>query len=242
MQHTRYLHINSKNRSYGYSYDFAIELKLAIMSVKSVKLLALALPLSNYTINDSNNIIYFTDGVTDFEATIIPGIYNSDNIGLAIKNAMESVGYVGTISTYFSENTYTLTIISTTNFSLQFGTFMANSAYQILGFDLVDTSLDIAHEGDNAINLSIPPCIFIKINEFPIMCRSSNGINGTFPIYINTISGEINYFYSNLYFENKANNTISFTNMLHIQLIDPDTGDLFDVNDNEISILLELEY
>jgi hypothetical protein len=173
MQHTRYLHINSKNRSYRHSHDFAVELKPAIISVKSVKLLALALSFSNYTINDSNNIIYFIDGVTNFEVTIIPGIYNSDNIGLAIKNAMKSVGYVGTISTYFSENIYTLTIVSTTNFSLQFGTFMANSAYQILGFDSVDTSLDIAHEKDNAINLSIPPCIFITINEYPTMCRSS---------------------------------------------------------------------
>jgi hypothetical protein len=149
------------------------------MSAKSVKLLALALPLSNYIINDSNNIIYFTDNVTDFEASIIPGIYNSDNIVVAIKTAMEATGFAGITTVTFSENTYRLTITSTVNVSLQFSTFMPNSAYQILGFDSIDTSLDIVHEGDNAINLSIPPCIFIKINEFPTMCRSFNGINGT---------------------------------------------------------------
>jgi hypothetical protein len=178
--------------------------------------LALAMPLSNYTINDTNNMIYFNDGVTDFAVRIIPGIYNSDNIGLAVKDAMKSTGYAGTISTYFSENTYTFSIISTTNFMLQFGTYTDNSANHILGYDPMDTALDIAHEGDNAINLSIPPCIFIKIAEFPTMCRSSNGVNGTFSIYINTISGEINYFY--LYFENITHSTISLTNMLHIQL------------------------
>jgi hypothetical protein len=204
--------------------------------------LALALPLSNYTVNTTNNQIYFNDGVSDYIATITPGIYNSDNIITAIKTAMEATGYVGTITVTFSENTYKLTISSTTNFMLQFQTFTTNSASHILGFDELDTVLALSHEGDNSINLSIPPCIFLKIAEFPTMCRSSNGINGTFPIYINTISGEINYFYSNLFFENIAYNTISFTNMLHIQLIDPDTGNLFDINDNEISILLELEY
>jgi hypothetical protein len=166
MQSIKYLHINSKNRSYGHSHDFAIELKPAIMSVKSVKLLALALPLSYYIINDSNNLIYFTDGVTDFEATIVPGIYNSDNIGLAIKNAMESVGYVGTISTYFSENTYTLTIISTTNFSLQFGTFMANSAYQILGFDPVNTSLDVLMKEIMLLTCPFPFVSSLKLVHF----------------------------------------------------------------------------
>jgi hypothetical protein len=156
------LHINSQNRSYGHFYDFAIQLQPAINAVKKIKLLALALPLSNYTVNT--------------------------------------------------------------------------------GFDSLDTSLAMLHEEDNSINLFIPLCIFIKIAEFPTMCRSSNNINGTFPIYINTVSGEINCFYSNLYFENISFNTISFTNMLHIQLIDPDTSSLFDINDNEISLLLELEY
>jgi hypothetical protein len=242
MQAIRYLHINSKLRSYGHSHDFAIQLQPSIGSIKRIKLLALAMPLSNYTINSTNNLIYFNDGVTDYIATITPGVYNSDNIVTAIKTAMEATGYAGTITVTFSENTYKLTISSTTNFMLQFQTLTDNSANHILGFDELDTVLALSHEGDNSINLSIPSCIFLKIAELPSMVRSSNGINGTFPIYINVISGEVNYFYSNLYFENVAYNTISFTNMLHIQLIDPDTGNTFDINDNDWSMLLELEY
>jgi hypothetical protein len=56
-QNIRYLHIDSKSRTYGHFHDFAIELKPAIFSLKSIKLLALSLPISNYTVDDTNNQI-----------------------------------------------------------------------------------------------------------------------------------------------------------------------------------------
>jgi hypothetical protein len=37
-------------------------------------------------------------------------------------------------------------------------------------------------------------------------------------------------------------NTTSQLNLLHISLIDPKTGLLFDINDNEWTMLLQLEY
>jgi hypothetical protein len=45
-QNIRYLHIDSQLKSFGHSHDFSIELKPAIFSVKSVKLLILSLPIS----------------------------------------------------------------------------------------------------------------------------------------------------------------------------------------------------
>jgi hypothetical protein len=216
---------------YGHQYDNVF-----------FKLLALALPIYNYTVDTTNNQIYFSDGVTNYTASITVGIYNSDNIITAIKIAMETTAYVGTVTVTFFEYTYKLTITSTTNFQLQFATYTTNSANYIMGFDEIDTALSLSYEGDNNIILSIPICIFIKINEFPSMCRFSNDINGTFPIYINTISGEISYFYSNFNFENVTSNTTSLLNNLHISLIDPDTGNLFNINGNEGSMLLCLEY
>jgi hypothetical protein len=244
MQYIHYLHINSKNRSHGSSHNFLIQLHPAISTVKSVNLLALSLPITNYTINSYNNLIYFTDGVTDFTATITSGIYNSDNIVLAIKTAIEATAIVGTITVMFLENTYKLTITSTTNFALQFATYTTNSANYIMGFDEVDTASALSHEGNNSINLSIPSCIFVKINEFPTNCRSSNDINGTFPIYIyiNTISGEINFYFPNSQFNLVSNNIVSYLNNLIIQLINPDTGYLFDIQDSEWSMLLALNY
>jgi hypothetical protein len=241
-QNIRYLHIDSINRSYGQSLDFAIELKPAIFSVKSVHLLALSLPITNYTVDSTNNLIYFTDRVTEYIATITSGIYTSNDITTAIKTAMEATGYGGVITATFSENTYMLTIDSTVNIELQFGTYSNNSASHILGFDDVDTAVSASLTGNNSINLSVPPCIFIKINEFPVTYRSSNGYNGMFPIYINTISGEINFHFPYTHFKSQTHNTKSQLNQLHISLLDPRTGLPFDINDNEWTMLLQLEY
>jgi hypothetical protein len=112
-QNIRYLHVDTKSRAYSHSHDFAIELKPAIFSLKSVKLLALSLPISNYMVDTTNNQIYFTDGVTEYIGNITPGIYNSDNIITAVKTAMEATGFGGTVTVTFSETTYKLTITST---------------------------------------------------------------------------------------------------------------------------------
>jgi hypothetical protein len=202
----------------------------------------MSLPISNYIVDDTNNQIYFTNGISEYIASITPGIYNSDNIVTAVKTAMEATGFGGTVTVTFSENTYMLTIASTVNFGLQFETYGDNSASHILGFDDLDTVVAASCTGNNSINLSIPPCIFIKINEFPITCRSANGYNGTFPIYINTISGEINFYFPNIQYESCTYNTTSQLNLLHISLIDPRSGLLFDINDNEWTMLLQLEY
>jgi hypothetical protein len=155
---------------------------------------------------------------------------------------MEATGFGGTVTVTFSENTYMLTIASTINFGLQFETYTTNSASHILGFDDLDTAVAASCTRNNSINLSIPPCIFLKINEFPVTCRSLNGYNGTFPIYINTISGEINFYFPNMHYEAQTHNTISQLNQLHINLLELRTRSLFDVNNNEWCCLLKLSY
>jgi hypothetical protein len=47
----------------------------------------------------------------EYIASITPGIYNSDNIVTAVKTAMEAIGFGGTVTVTFSENTYMLTSI-----------------------------------------------------------------------------------------------------------------------------------
>jgi hypothetical protein len=150
---------------------------------------------------------------------------------------MKATGYVGTITVTFSENTYKLTITSTTNFALQFATYTTNLANHIMGFDELDTTSALSHKGDNSINLSIPPCIFIKINEFLVNCRSSKVSIEPFlsTSIINTISGEVNFYFPNNQFNLVSNSTVSYLNNLTIH---PDTGYLFDIQDSEWSMLL----
>ena len=60
-QKIKYLHIDSSLKIYGTTSNFVIQLQPAIFSLKSAKLIGLNLPITNYNINASNNIIYFSE-------------------------------------------------------------------------------------------------------------------------------------------------------------------------------------
>ena len=240
-QSVKYLHVDSSLREHGPSHNFSIGLSPAIFPIKGVKLMGLQLPISNFNVSSSNNIISVFDGVSTYNATVTPGIYDTISILPAIKSAIEATPYTGTITATYSDITQRLNITGTSNLSLAFSN-TTNSMASLLGFLNNDTVFGLSHISTNAINLSIPPCIFIKVNEFPMMCKSTNGVNGTFAIYINVISGEINFLYSNTHYEVEATSTLTNINRLNISLIDPRTNTLFDIQNNDWSMLLEFIY
>jgi hypothetical protein len=100
--------------------------------------LALSLPVTNYTIESDNNTIYFSDGIDEWVATVTPGIYNSETLLPAIKEAMEDTTYTGTITATYNETTCKLTIISTLPYLFQWGT--TNSIAHFLGFPDANTT------------------------------------------------------------------------------------------------------
>jgi hypothetical protein len=155
---------------------------------------------------------------------------------------MESSGYGGTIIVTFSDLTYKLTINSSTSIFFQWGTFTSNSAYNLLGFLQGDTIFGFTHTADNSLNLGIPPCFFIYISQFPVMCRNVNNVVGTFPVYTTGNSGDISFLWERTHYELESSSTISSLNQLHIQLIDPRTGRRFDINNIDWAMLLELQY
>lgn len=238
-QNYKQLHIDSTLRDYGTSNSFRIKIEPALRELKSARLIALNLPVTNYNINSANNIIYVNNGVTTSNAVITPGIYTATTILVAIKAAIEATGVGGTITATFSDLTYRVTIAGTVAFSLAFSNILNSSAH-ILGFPNVNTSSSTSHEGSYAINLSVPPCVFIRIDEFPVMCKSTNGVNGTYPVYLNTISGEISFHFDNTHYHNETSSTVSNINMLNVTLVDPRDGTLFDLNGNDWAMLLEL--
>jgi hypothetical protein len=238
-QSYKYLHIDSKLRDIGSSHSYSVKIQPALRELKSARLVALNLPVTNFNVNETNNIIYVSDGGDIFPATITPGVYDIVTILPAIKTAIELTGIGGTIAATFSDLTLKLTITGTVNFSLNFSD-ITNSMAHLLGFPNVDTSLALSHTGLYSINLSIPPCVFIRINEFPVMCKSTTGISGTFPIYLNVISGEINFHFDKTHFNNESQGTISNINMMNVSLIDPRDGSEFSIQGNDWTMLLEL--
>lgn len=236
-----YLHIDSSNRVRGTSSDFAIQLKPSMYNVKNARLKALSLPLTNYNISSLNNVIYISDGATDYQYSIPPGVYTTLNLPAIIKAGLDSV-FPGVFTVSFDNVSLKFTISCTVTFSFTFGTNTTNTSSLLLGYDNVDTALSFTHIGNNSINLSIPSCMFLNIAEFPIMALSSNGYRGNFPIYVNTISGEIDLFFSNSGYDLESSSTVSVLNQLNISLINPLNGQVVDLNNVDFSFLLQLDY
>lgn len=241
-QQIKYLHIDSQLRTNGTFHDFRIEIKPAIFSVQKIKLIALNLPNTYYNVNSSNNIIYFTDGDLNFQAEIPPGVYDILTLPPVIADVMTNgSGFDGNVTVTFDDSTLLLSITATSLISLQFGTFQTNSMATLLGFNLIDTALLLTNTANNIINLSIPSCIFIRINEFSQMCRSTNGYNATFAIYPQGDSGTDTIFFNNATYEMECGHTISLLNQLNISLINPKDGSFYEI-DTDWSMMLELIY
>lgn len=241
-QKITFLHIDSFLRNHGTTSDFMINLQIPIFSIKQIRMIALNLPVNNYNVNSSNNTIYFTDGSSNFVGVIPPGVYDIISILPAINLAMMSSGFDGSIDATFSNTDLTITINCNSLISLQFGTFQTNSIANFLGFNNVDTSFSLNNTGNNTIDLSIPPCVFIRVGELPSACKSVSGISGTFPIYITVDSANINFHFDSSNYRIHCEGNISILNQLNISLINPRDGQIFNLNGSDWTMLLELSY
>jgi hypothetical protein len=241
MERPKYLLIDSKDKISGVSHNFQVQLKPALRNVKSMTLLSTSIPLSNYIINDNNNILRFTDGVTDFTATIVSGIYDYVTILTAIKTAMEATAYAGTITVTYDIVTYKFTITSTTPIILQFLNTTNSIAY-ILGFNAVNTGSAVSHIADSIGHLSTPPCLYITLDCFPNNCRTTNNEdNCTFIIFSQTISGHNSLHTTNTNYKIDTYQSINSIQNFNV-CIKERGGLLFNMNGVDWCMMLEVEY
>lgn len=190
-QQPAFLLIDSTDRISGNSHSFTIQLQPGIMQPKTVTLKYVSIPLTNFTVSSSNNVIYFGG----YTATITPGVYDYISIATAVKNAMEATAYAGTITVTYDTLTYLFTISGTVAFTLDFGTNTTNSMAYLLGYDEVDVVSATSHTADSVAHLSIPQFIMIDITGLPQSTFTSNGEHCNFIIPTNNISGYQNYFF-----------------------------------------------
>lgn len=149
--------------------------------VNSVELLSFNCPLTMYNVNSSNNTIYFNDGSAR-SVVLPPSNYDVYALIAAIKVAMESVSAL-TFTVTYSDQTLKITVTGSLAFSFTFGTNTSYSASKIIGFNNANTSSSVTQTGNNAINLSIPLYIMIKVDGFSSSIKSSNPYdNATFVV------------------------------------------------------------
>lgn len=234
-----YLHIDSKDRmaTSSSTHNFIIQLMPSLEPIKNHYLKAVSLPLGNYNINSTNNLIYFNG----FIATMTPGIYDYTSILAEIKSSMEATAYAGTITAIYDNETDKFTITGTIAYSFEWSN-TTNSAAYILGFPNSDTISALSQTSVNIPNLSLPPCFAINIDEFPKNVRTSSGLLVNFIVYITVVSGEINFHFDQTHFKYVGSGTKAAMNQLHISLINPQDGSEFNINGLDWQFLMYIEY
>ena len=243
MQAPQYLLIDSIDRiHYSQSTnDFVIQFNPSLDHIKSIKLKALFLPLTHYNVNDTNNVIYFTDGSTEYIATLVNGIYDAINILPAIKAAMESTPYAGTITATYDDIAHLYLIESSTNISLQFGSYTSSSIASLLGYANVDTPLGLTHLANVVCNLSVPEYFFINLSGVNSNVRTTNSENSTFIVFTNTNSGRVNYYFENTHYMSSSRGNTHPLQVVRVTLKERGNR-IFDINGVNWSMLLQLTY
>ena len=238
-----YLVVDSKDRIHQFdsTNDFLIQLNPSLDHIKSIELKALFLPLTHYNVSSQNNKVYFTDGVTDYEATLVNGIYDTDSILDAVKVAMEATSYSGTITVTFDAIAHLYQISSSTNISLQFGTYTTNSISELLGYNNVNTALGLTHIANNVCNLSVPEYFFINLSGVNSNVQTTNSETGTFVVFITTNSGGVNYHFENTNYKSSSKWNVHPLQTVRVTLKERGNK-IFDINGVNWSMLLKLSY
>ena len=237
-----YLVIDSLDRTKtsASSTDCKFNIYPGLIGCHGVELLSLVIPMTQYNINSTNNIVYFNDGANKSVALAI-GNYTSTTFPPMLQSALNSVSGIGFTVTY-SDTLMMLTITAGSNWNYTFGTNTTNSANYILGANPVDTSPVTSITGPNAINLSLPLYFYVSVNEFQTNVKSSNNIdNGSF-VFVNPVnSGDVLTFAENTDYKQRANVTESNIQTLTMRFINHNNQTL-DINNANWSMILRMIY
>lgn len=130
------------------------------------KLLSFSFTNNLFNVNETNNKIYFREGVSDLVATLTNGYYDITSLKDNISSAMNNVA-TGTISVSIDTDTnkYTITNPFATNFYFTFGTNTSNSSRKLLGFNENNGTHSTSHTSNIPVDLNLHQNIFIKISE-----------------------------------------------------------------------------
>lgn len=256
-----FLQIDSAHRlPGGSSHNFTVQMIPAIHRCRRVSLEAVNIPLTFYNARDldpvqvisGSNTIPFFDGTTNWLAIVPPGSYTADGLVAAVNAAFAAIFFPATLD--YSLETYKFSITSSVPISLTFATIIQNSMATILGFPQVDTPFALVATAPRAFNLSVPPCIFIRVAEFPVQVRASSpspissvipygkSTDATFAVYTSVNSGGINLHAKFMTWQAELDMDVSNFSRLTISLWDPRNGEPIDLNGADWTMLLRLEY
>ena len=118
-----------------------------------ISLIYANVPFTYYVIDDTNNKFGWTNNLgAQFNCTIVPGTYNSINIGNQLIDALGRAGVTTTSLIFYVDSTTGKMVIydsANPSFSIRFAGY-ADSAHQALGFDKTDYAASVQTFRDDA--------------------------------------------------------------------------------------------
>jgi hypothetical protein len=176
--------IRSKDRKFPITQNTDLfEIELPITFKGSYRLTNCLIPNTFYNVRESNNVIYFNENSTDKQAVLTPSSYSATELATEIKTQMDIVSSGFNIFTItFDTKSGKMTYNSTQSFNFQFGSFLNNSAFRVLGFKQEDSISTTSITSSNVIDLSSPPSIAIRISQVSTHNFNTATVNGSFYI------------------------------------------------------------
>lgn len=195
--------------------------------------------LTHYNVSLTNNIINFRDNFDNSKYSVIipPGNYTFFDIASVIQNELNNAGSSITFSVIYNETTFKINFSGTSNFQLLWSDTINSMGY-LLGFFNIDTPITNDINSTNAINLSVPPYLAIYISEF---LSSSRFGSRYYTFILNSLGngGDINLHFNENNFHLHTENYLFNISLLHVQIYDLRTGQIYDNNNVDISLLFE---
>lgn len=239
--------INSKNRLYGETNDFYINLEIPkdkLEKINKISLISLCFPKSFYQISNNNNNFTYIENDIPFNIVLDVGNYTKKQLFTKIKNKLESItlnNIIFTISDeYDDRETGRMKIIATEPNIIKKFIFNLNDVYQIMGFVKGETYeftetlisplvINLNHEDNIIIHSNIVS------NEYNDYKNNSNDILATV-----FTSGNKNFSYIVKEYDIISNmKPFKNNNVVRIYVTNED-GDKIDLNNIDISLVISL--
>ena len=198
-----------------------------------------------YTIDSSNNKLYFYENNTSKIATLTTGYYSDTTMPTMIKTVMNAASslynsYVITLDV----NTKKFTFSASNLFKFEFSKSTGNDCAEIIGaYRFKDTDLNTGIICPFARDFSSVKAVLIQISQstgseyITLSDRFNKHILGNIYIPMNVNFGEIKYV--NSLMDNPTYINFSSTNRINIKVLDVSNGSIRPMNGAEIIIALK---
>lgn len=234
MTSTRKIFLDSAQRSYGETYNYAIGLREPIHNIKGIRLAECYLPNSFYNITNDNKEIKITDGGGTDTLSIAIGNYPISTLLTTLQTAANASGTLSETYTFsYSTITGLVSISATGNFSITTGNLFSK-----LGF-VSNTGLASSHTATAIADLRPTKSIYVAIQNISIYSNFNAIVNGVIgkvennDTFLSILTTDIDYEMINM----RNTNSIS---SFEIALYD-DNGRILSNNGINWNLTLELE-